>query len=157
MTAKEVLDTHWNGQLPVPLISIANAMGVRVFKQQGLDCSGKVFLDDKGVARIIFNPDEAPVRQRFTIAHEMGHVSLGHLKPGHTEYRDEARDFFSTVRDPKEIEANKFAARLLMPAESVRTSFLKMGELSIQGMADLFDVSTVAMRYRLINLGLISG
>lgn len=157
MNAKEVLDTYWNGDLPVPLISIANAMGIRVFKQQNLDCSGKIFLDEVGKPRIIFNPNEAPVRQRFTIAHEIGHFSLGHLKPGHTAYRDEAGHFSSNVRDLKEIEANKFAARILMPANSVKTAFLKMGKLSIENMAEMFDVSTVAMRYRLINLGLISG
>lgn len=157
MTAKEVLDTHWDGTLPVPLIGIANAMGIRVFQRPGLECSGKVFIDDNNSPRIVYNPDEPPVRQRFTIAHEIGHVALGHLKPGSVEFRDEVRDFFSTTRDRKEVSANKFAARLLMPADSVRTAFLKMGELSIQEMADMFSVSTAAMRYRLINLGLIRG
>lgn len=157
MNATEVLNTYWNGDLPVPLISIANAMGLRVFKQQNLDCSGKIFLDENGNARIVFNSDEATVRQRFTIAHEIGHFSLGHLKPGHTAYRDDAAHFSSNVRDPEEIAANKFAARLLMPADSIKTAFLKMGKLSVEDMAEMFNVSTVAMRYRLINLGLIRG
>lgn len=41
MTAKEILDAYWNGDLPVPLISVANAMGMRVFSDPALDCSGK--------------------------------------------------------------------------------------------------------------------
>ena len=157
MTAKEVLDSHWDGTLPVPLIAIANAMGIRVFKNPSLGYSGKVYLDDQGVPRIVYDSSEPAVRQRYTIAHEIGHVALGHLSSGGVEFRDEAEKFFSTVREPKEVSANKFAARLLMPAERVRTAFLKMADLSIEDMAAMFNVSTAAMRYRLINLGLIRG
>lgn len=156
MTAKEVLDAHWDGKLPVKLIPIAEAMGIRVFKRQGMSESGIVDYDELG-PRIIFNPDEPNVRQRFTVAHEIGHVALGHVKQGGKMYRDDVRMFFSTEKSPEETEANQFAARLLMPADHVKTTFYKMPDLSIRDMADIFKVSEAAMRYRLMNLGLIRG
>lgn len=157
MTAREVLDTYWDGSLPVPLVTIANAMGIRVFQDPLLNCSGEVSLDESGKPRIVFNPIDPEVRQRFTIAHEIGHVALGHLVPGKTEYRDEVRDFFASVRDSKEVEANKFAAQLLMPADITKKMFASIGGPSLEELAQLFNVSTAAMRFRLINLGLIRG
>lgn len=158
MTAQEVLDRYWDGvTLPVPLISIANKMGISVFKRQDMAYSGEVSIGEDGLAKIVFNTDEPTVRQRFTVAHEIGHVALGHVKPGGKEFRDEAKDFFSSVRSPNEVAANKFAAELLMPADSVRFCFLKMGSLSVDEIAKVFNVSTAALRYRLINLGLIRG
>ena len=157
MSARQVLDAYWNGALPVPVIHIANEMGISVFKQSKLDCSGKIELSDDGKASVFFNTDEPIVRQRFTIAHEIGHFALGHLKPGVDRlHRDSVDSFSSKSKDPIEISANKFAAQLLMPADSVRYAFLSE-KLSITEIAQMFNVSGLALRFRLINLGLIHG
>ena len=68
------------------------------------------------------NSLHAPVRQRFTIAHELGHAVL-HAREGiHLDqaFRLRFRDQTSAMAiDPEEIDANSFAAELLMPADEL--------------------------------------
>ena len=100
--------------------------------------------------------DEAPFRKRFTLAHELGHYIL-HPQKGDFEEIDfrEKIDFtgqgkYST--DPREQEANAFAAELLMPEEQVREYFNIYHFHEI--LAYIFGVSYEAMKNRLDNLGL---
>jgi Zn-dependent peptidase ImmA (M78 family) len=69
---------------------------------------------------------------------------------------DENEDRFlfraDNISSPAEMEANHFAAELLMPEEHVK-SLIADGTTSIQDLADKFNVSPGAMKYRLINLG----
>jgi Zn-dependent peptidase ImmA (M78 family) len=109
---------------------------------------------------------QAKHRQRFTIAHELGHllmhpgrsVIVEHLRrPARVNFRD-ARSGLATDRE--EIEANQFAAGLLMPRRFLENDY--------EGMAERFDdddvparlarkyqVSEQAMRFRLMNLAFI--
>ena len=92
-------------------------------------------------------------RQRFTIGHELGHYLLRHHDYFHIDLGVPAAD-----RDPpgydwrRERQANEFAANVLMPAAWVRERFLA-GRSVPQLLSD-FDVSPIAMGYRLTNLGL---
>ena len=52
-------------------------------------------------------------RQRFTVAHEIGHLMLGHVGPGMATTQN--REPTGTEK-PEEQQANQFAARLLAPA-----------------------------------------
>src|SRR4051812_40512322 len=52
-------------------------------------------------------------RQRFTLAHELGHACCGHQKPS----VDTFETVFGTAHDPQEVEANAFAAELLAPRD----------------------------------------
>lgn len=62
---------------------------------------------------ILFDERKSPQRARFTIAHELGHIILGHVKPGKFTVANREPD----PRDaPEEQAANQFAARLLAPA-----------------------------------------
>lgn len=63
---------------------------------------------DSGDKVIYYNPNESANRQRFTIAHELGHHVLGH-----TMYGDMFRDNFKDgIYHPEEIAANSFAAEI---------------------------------------------
>ena len=75
---------------------------------------------------------------RWIIAHEMGHIYMGH------------GDVYS---DSDEIEANAFARSLLMPEYSVRRIIRDYGIKSAEDIARIFNVSETAARYRLNNLG----
>jgi Zn-dependent peptidase ImmA (M78 family) len=116
------------------------------------DESGKIFLkDNKYFIRV--NAAHLPVRRRFTVAHELGHYYH------HKDFLDresqilERNNYSRLGFDTKEVEANAFAAELLMP----RIHFLqKYSELKkIRLLAEYFFVSELAIQVRLINLGLM--
>ncbi|MEQ9163174.1 MAG: ImmA/IrrE family metallo-endopeptidase, partial [Ilumatobacter fluminis] len=112
---------------------------------------------------IVVNGQHADVRQRFTIAHELGHfllhrgrpVIVDHLTRAHVNMRDETS---SLATSTEEIAANQFAASLLMPTDWVTSAINSLDHLSssrqVAALASTFDVSEQAMEYRLINLGL---
>lgn len=153
LSASDVLASQWDGSLPVKTRRIAEGLGIRVVADPFLDASGQVSISD-GTPVIIYNNSEPLVRQRFTVAHEIGHLALGHLKGAKTLFRDPATNF-SSASAGVEREANRFAADLLMPADVLRYSVVEDGITDVAELARLFNVSQVAMRYRLQNLDLI--
>lgn len=74
---------------------------------------------DSGKGTIGFNPTESKTRQRFTIAHELGHFELHKQDSGlfvDKEFKMLFRDQNSSSGEiRKEQEANAFAAAILMP------------------------------------------
>lgn len=88
-------------------------------------------------------------RQRFTLAHELGHYILH--KEKNSEFKD-AVFFRNEVLDSMEYKANEFASELLMPESSVRNS-VNEGIRNIGELSDLFGVSAAAMKYRILSLG----
>lgn len=158
-TAKDILKRHWDGALPVDPKEIAVSMGVAVESfgvgfdecNEDLSISGE-FRNENGAPLIRYNGIEAPVRQRFTIAHELGHYSLNHG----SAMRDTSNAFSLNNYDNKEVEANQFAAELLMPQSAIKEQVMQKGNKTLNGLARIFEVSQVAMRYRLKNLGWIS-
>jgi Zn-dependent peptidase ImmA (M78 family) len=122
---------------------------------------------EDGRGAIGYNTTHAPVRQRFTIAHEVAHYLLHVNKTKHksqlfidrsvTFRRDENS---STGGDQEEVEANQLGAALLMPRELVQLEIKKHDldlddEDAIAFLAKRFQVSTTAMTNRLSNLGLL--
>lgn len=102
-------------RLPVEVIDIAIKIGIKIVKNSDanvlkLNESGiSLFKDNQWY--IIFNDKDIRQRYRFTIAHELGHIFLGHtLKAGRY-----ARTF-DLSRPIEETEADIFASRLLAPA-----------------------------------------
>lgn len=105
--------------------------------------------------------DDSPVRQRFTIAHEIAHHSLGHqfesgehvlVDKGY--YISERGPRASDGVDPKEIEANQFAGSLLMPSRLIREKVAELGgspllDSDVTELARAFGVSEHAMTIRL--------
>lgn len=122
------------------------------------DISG-VFIRDKNNNYIGINEHDTPARQRFTIAHEIGHHMLHSTDTLHYDnipldvppvvlYRSNNNSNYN------EVEANAFAAELLMP-DDVIEKVIQLGVEVIDELANIFKVSPDAMRYRLINLGYI--
>ena len=101
---------------------------------------------------IFVNKYENKRRQRFTIAHELGHFIF------HKNNKSLEKDlifFRDETNNKEEREANDFASELLMPEKMVK-AYIKEGYNTIQLLADKFDLSTSAVRYRVYKLGLIS-
>ncbi|HDL84870.1 MAG TPA: ImmA/IrrE family metallo-endopeptidase [Candidatus Acetothermia bacterium] len=153
--AEEVLDALNVKSIPVPVEMIADRMHIVIRRGPSKEFSGLLIRKDDR-ALIGVNSNEVAVRQRFTIAHELGHFLLHPKKDAFVDYRDNKSD---VKRDPKERQANMFAAALLMPRKSLGKdfkSFAKNGftEMELQMLADKYQVSEDAMRFRLINLNL---
>ncbi|MFY1685013.1 ImmA/IrrE family metallo-endopeptidase [Micromonospora sp. WMMD730] len=165
--AQRLLARHGVTQGPSPIMELADAEGITVVREPFRDdgVSG-VLLREPDKTVILVNAANAPTRQRFTIAHEIGHFLL-HDGAVYLDGRARVnfRDGLSSMAtDHEEIEANTFAAALLMPARWVRVSFETVVRDSAIGsedeladvLASQFGVSRQAMSFRLINLGLIA-
>jgi Zn-dependent peptidase ImmA (M78 family) len=108
-----------------------------------------------GIAR-----EQSKTRQRFTIAHEIGHLVLHEGEELHVdrEFTVKLRSQQSSVAvDVDEIEANAFAAGLLMPEflirRDVRTLSIDFDDASqVNALATRYQVSGQAMTFRLLNL-----
>jgi Zn-dependent peptidase ImmA (M78 family) len=117
--------------------------------------SGMITVDNE-TSQILVNVSDPPQRKIFTVAHELGHKVL-HLENG-GKYVDSQLNMFrgnpnaDSEEQRKEVEANQFAAALLMDENLVRELWPRIN--SVYRMADLFQVSQSAMGYRLDNLGL---
>lgn len=141
--------------------SIAELLKIRV-KYAALEGNISGLVYHKGKRTIIgINGLHPVVRQRFTLAHELGHVMLAHKGEFFLDRTILFRDSKSGEGvDAYEIEANKFAAELLMPEEMVRKDFRKVKNLDedeiIFSLATTYEVSTQAMAIRLQKLGLMS-
>jgi Zn-dependent peptidase ImmA (M78 family) len=114
-----------------------------------------VHMSEDGSAVIGINDHHYPNRKRFTLAHEIGHYLL-HAEEGfHIDekspiaFRDENSGL---ANDSWEVEANQFAAALLMPEKFLREDFRKLSHKSaedaIDDLADKYEVSTQAMSFR---------
>lgn len=153
--ASEILRRHWGLELPIRVDLIAHRMGVLLFPQDMPSAfSGHFYSEtdpDNKSKRpaIIFNSKDPTVRQRFTIAHELGHYVLGHG----TSPRDAFDDSMRKTKSPRERAANLFAAHLLMPPTLVKLS-LSQGIKTVDSLAKQYGVSRAAMSFHLINIGL---
>lgn len=150
-----ILDLYWNlNHFPVDPFKIAEKHGAEVH-------FGDIPEDVEGLFRprgcdyeydqIWIDTDSSIVRQRFTCAHELGHM----VEDSGSSRIDRRRDSLARRgTDPHEIYANAFAAALLMPEYAVK-QLHGLGADPVD-LASFFGVSPIAMGYRLKNLGLVS-
>jgi Zn-dependent peptidase ImmA (M78 family) len=127
------------GKFPVPVESIAeDLLGLAVDRVE-MECSGMLLPDER---RILVNASEPETRQRFTIAHELGHWICQCLEATVEPVYCRADEVDESAKS-LEREANVFAAELLMPEEAVRVAD-----------GNRFGVSDLAYRWRLFSFGL---
>lgn len=160
VAARQLLDEGGWTSPPVEPQYVAEALGVVVVEApMSWDMSGMLIREPNRIV-IGVNKDHHPTRQRFTIAHEIGHLRLhkGRSMIMDSDVRVNFRDEESSLAtDREEIEANRFAAALLMPEHMVRSwiateSFESSKEL-VERLAKSLKVSKQAVNFRLVNLG----
>jgi Zn-dependent peptidase ImmA (M78 family) len=164
--AQKILKQFQIRRIPVPVTEIAQKLGAIVTYHpfDSKDNLSGVLFKEQGNTKIAVNSSDPPTRQRFTIAHECGHLVLKHKGDMFVDQTIRLqRDANSGLAiDPLEVEANGFAAELLMPRAWVLREFGKRAtpnikpETLIRELAKAFEVSPKAMEYRLQNLGLLS-
>jgi Zn-dependent peptidase ImmA (M78 family)/DNA-binding XRE family transcriptional regulator len=151
--AQQLLAQAQVRKLPVNVEGLARSCGVNVAPWDFNDDISGVLLDLDAGPVIGFNDGQVDTRQRFTIAHELGHFLLDHHDHFHIDLSDqESHGAPPGYSWQDERAANDFAAQVLMPAAFVSQAFAKTKSLS--QLASRFDVSTQAMGFRLVNLGL---
>lgn len=141
--------------LPIPVEDIAGRLQIRISRAPSGEFSGMLLRKD-GRTLIGVNGDEPAVRQRFTIAHELGHYFLHPNKDAFVDYRDNKKD---VMRTPREKQANMFAAALLMPRQLIRKDVRALAGEGVSDddvavLARKYSVSEDALRFRLMNLHL---
>ncbi len=160
--AQELLARLAIKSLPTPLEKIAKGLGALIrFAPFDDELSGMVYVKD-GVPIIGINSLHHPNRQRFSIAHELGHLELHRSMISAAVHVD--KEFPALMRDANsatgtekiEIEANQFAAELLMPRAKIDEvlagrQFDIDDDGPIEELAKKFRVSKQALEYRIRN------
>ena len=138
---------HWGlGLDPIPsLVELLEDRGIKVLSMPLANIDGLtagVRREDRGVASVIvINRQDWGERQRFTVAHELGHMVL---------------DVAPKIDDEK--AAHRFAGAFLMPAETLRAEIGKhrrsIGWSELFDLKGIFGVSVQALTYRCKDLGI---
>jgi Zn-dependent peptidase ImmA (M78 family) len=133
----------------VDILQIVKSFGI-VVNEVDLPSTKSGYLtkiDDKWVIGV--NKNHSTRRKKFTIAHEFAHYCL---------HKSDKNNFVDTLffRDENltsiEYAANAFAAKLLMPDDPLNDA-IKKGVVSLRELADIFDVSFLAIKKRVTGLG----
>lgn len=131
---------------PISLEEIAEGEGlnIAVAEFEGEGISGFIDFEKK---LILVNKYDSISRQRFTIAHELGHWIL------HQKELQNDRDLVVLYRrsiddetDPLEQEANCFAANLLVPISFLQK--ISGSSVTNKKLANIFKVSEAVIAFR---------
>ena len=155
--ARRVISQLRINETPVPIDRVAKHFGVEIREEAFPDDISGALHRGPDRAVIAVNGNHHPHRQRFTIAHELGHFLLHQDAPAYYDQQHKVGLHFrakvtGTKWDPKEIEANRFAAELLMPRRLVLARVGDSLEVDAAQLAEEFNVSPEAMTYRLAEL-----
>lgn len=154
ISIEELLERSGSRGVPVNVAGLAEYLGLDVVEEP-MDDEMSGYLEFRGGRWVAgLNIYHHPNRKRFTLAHEIAHFIL---------HRDEKQRFVDEVfarrqggADPKEREADTFAAEILMP-ESAFRSAITAGVKSVQELAARFSASTAAVQVRARSLGYAIG
>ena len=163
LMAEALLEAEGITKPPVPVERIARSLGAKVrYAPFEGELAGMLIRDDDSTGAVIgVNSLHHPNRRRFTIAHECGHLRL---HEGQRAYVDRSPlkvnlrdDVSSQATDPEEIEANRFAAELLMPYRMIREDLSTMAldiedEEALRELCERYRVSLQALTLRIRGL-----
>lgn len=151
--------THREVGTPVDVRAVADSMGIKVTEEIFPTNKVSGFLKQlpEGKVLVVVNKKHPEERKRFTIAHEIGHFALHALESLHVDDALTAQPAYfrdaesSKATKLKEIEANQFAAELLMPSDEIQgfaMEKIRMGKSvdeAVEELAKQYKVSMVAM------------
>jgi Zn-dependent peptidase ImmA (M78 family) len=149
-SARSRLGLGLDGPLADVLVAVEDVAGVPVTVLSLPDGLAGLQGRQAGRSYIFINGDESVVRQRFTLAHEFGHVELGHA--GSVDYTSDVQGVGR--RPPAEVQADGFAAEFLAPEAGVRRWLDVVGDppndlTTVVRLAGYFHISAEAALYRL--------
>lgn len=149
--AARQLHRDYRLSFPVNLTLLARELDIDVYHcaMPGKVNAFALWLRASGKFVAVVNRSQIPTRQRFTLAHEFGHILLGH----HSE-RDLYASLTGALSDMDrrcEREADCFASELLLPTEVVKKLCLQDG-MNAAAISSYFDVSRKAAEVKLREL-----
>lgn len=155
--ANALLLIAWDAILPVDPIKIANRIGIAVNSiQSGKSTVAALHRENKPIIQY-YNQNKQSIN-RYIIAHALCHHWMGHTTSGDSkfiDYEDNSENFNNNVHDQVEMKANNFAVALLIPTDVINYAIEKRNIASLIELSNIFDVSSVAMQFRLKQLGWI--
>lgn len=139
--------------VPIPVDTITNKLDIEIKYEDNLDneTSGYIKFDNNQWT-IGVNAKHHANRQRFTIAHELGHYMLHKQHIMKEGIMKDSILFRKGEKNNLEIAANNFASNLLIPEEEFERK-INGGMTSIDELSKHFEVSSLAIRYRAKKLG----
>lgn len=158
--ANNVIAKYWDGVLPVNTASIAAKMGIIASHNDEIETTpGEMemagWCENRGGKKLIYiNKKSELARQRFFVAHAIGHFLLDHLGTGDCSMPKEYATTLSMSAENgwREKQANEFALAILMPAQAVE-HVLQSGQASnLADMAKVFGTSQAAVKWRVDSL-----
>lgn len=135
---------------PVDVQAVAARLGFTIMEYDFPDSMSAVTFIEDGIKAIGVNRDHAPVRRRFSAAHELGHFLNGHEPVDHAATHVDTRPSYFNPHNRQEREADEFAAELLMPLPWLKRDVGRLG-LNVTALAQLYEVSEQAMWIQLID------
>lgn len=142
---------------PIDLNKILLHIGINLLPYSFPEKISAILLKENNMLVIGVNKTHHINRQRFSIAHEIGHYLLGHYKDIFVDMSEISEGRFD-VSDTdhnkvQELEANFFAGELLMPATMLKKDFAKLR--NVEEIAKQYEVSKNALWIKLIKLKLV--
>ena len=152
--AEKLLKKYPYGSPPVDVWVIACGEGLEVELRYDWPATLKLHGVVQGTV-IGINGKEARVRQRFTLAHELGHICPGHHRErGYVPTIDSPESEVNPYPQHLEREASSFANALLVPKALLVKALLQ--HRTIPPLSSVFEVSHQVMTIALNRTGLMS-
>ena len=142
---------------PFDIITYLKRHGIKVEYEEMDDMSGFVQLRN-GQFVVGINKYQNETRQRFTATHELAHIINDRQDIENGAFANGESLLFrdNDTRDARERRADDLASNILMPKE-IFDNLLRDGIRNIEEIADRFNVSPAAVKYRAYKLGYIQG
>ena len=131
LKATEIWTNFCDSKIPVQLNDIIQQFGIKI-KGEDLSIDGITRTDEYGLCCIMYSKNISVERQRFTVAHEIGHIVLEH-----TSILGNCDQF---SKDSQEKEANAFAGELLVPSANLK-EYVKKETPTVQDIIARYWIS----------------
>ena len=142
---------------PIDINVILQSLGINLLPYDFPEKVSAVLLKDHNMLVVGVNKTHHPNRQRFSIAHEIGHYSLGHYRDIFIDMEAISQGRFDICDEQhnkvQEQEANHFAGELLIPSSMLKKDFSDMG--NVDQIARAYRVSKEALWIKLLKLKLV--
>jgi len=151
--ARKMIKDYKLTEVPTDLTKVFQKLGLRYIElndPEGID--GAIIEIENKPAIAYLNKAKPIPRQRFTLAHELGHIFLKHSKRDiydAEESREAGDELMDQSKPPKEKEADTFASELLVPHDKLKQYEADIN--NIDKLAGIFHVSKQAMTIAVMN------